>query len=599
MKLQKKLLFSYLIVVLLPVILISYFLITRTTDETLKQTGYINEISFRQIKNNISNLFGTYMQISENIVSDVPLNDFLVKEYPAATDYGVKYFDYFSIYNMYKNRYVLDNINGINISIYTDNDQIVCDNQFFFPLNKEIENTIWYKGVLANKGTNFIGSPYINNNKFQIPLGRVLNYNDPYDYTNLLKIEIPEYFLYRLIEKEAENKTIYIINKDNNILSSTNRDSIGLKFEEIFEIPKELSDLANIKQETILDTGDGTYYIDKLSDKGTLSQCKVVTIVSSRSILEKSREIIRDSMIICIASVILALAFVIIFSKQLSSRLKKLVRNMSKIEDGKFDVFVSYNEKDEIGELSRSFKTMICRIDSLINEVYVAELKVKNFELKTKEAQIHALQSQINPHFLFNSMESIRSNLLKKHDFETSDIIENFARLLRKSIDWTSDNIPLQQEIELVEHYLKVQKFRFRQKLEYDINIDPQFHHILIPKFSLQPLVENAIYHGIEMKRNGGNIQIYCEIVEPNLKIIIRDNGIGINEVDLEKIKERLFRWEEESSSDKIGALNVHQRLKMFYGDEYGLEIDSSQDLGTTVSILIPIPQKEGGNADV
>lgn len=599
MKLQKKLLFSYLIVILLPVILISYFLITKTTEETLKQTGSINEISFRQMRNNISNLFGSYIQISDSIRSDTPLNDLLEKEYPESDDFGVKYFDYYNIYSMYKNKYALYYINGIKITVYSDNDELVYDNEFFFSLTDEFKNTEWYEKVQKSKGINFIGTPYFSDNKYQIPMGRILNSEASYGYTNLLSIVIPENLIYRLIEKEAANKSIYILSDDNYIISSTDRDKIGQKYEDIYETQTKHPDISSIEQEIIINNGDETIYADKLSDKGSLSHCKVISIVSSRPIIEKNREIIRDSIVICVFSVIIATAFVLIFSRQLSSRLKKLVRNMSKIKDGKFDVFVSYDEKDEIGELSRSFKTMIDRINALITEVYVAELKVKNFELKTKEAQIRALQSQINPHFLFNSMESIRSNLLKKQDFETSDIVESFARLLRKSIDWTNDNIPLQQEIELVEHYLKVQKFRFRQKLVYEINIDQQYYQNLIPKFSLQPLVENAIYHGIEMKRDGGCIQIYSETFESHFKIVVRDNGIGISTENLEIIKEKLTNWKEEKVAGGIGILNVHQRFKMFYGENYGLEYESIQGVGTTVSAIIPSEKREGGIGNV
>jgi two-component system sensor histidine kinase YesM len=272
----------------------------------------------------------------------------------------------------------------------------------------------------------------------------------------------------------------------------------------------------------------------------------------------------------------------VLYSNALTSRLKLLVKNMSKIKDGKFDVFVSSDKDDEIGDLSRSFKSMVNRINNLINEVYL-------LEIKKKEAEINALQSQINPHFLFNTMESIRMNLWKKDDFETSEIVQKFAQLLRKSIDWASDGIELKKEIELVATYLDIQKYRYREKLEYVIQIDDELNNYIIPKFTLQPIVENAIYHGIEMKKGKGRVTISSQVSEQGLKVIVKDDGIGMDEDKLSTVRKQISSPMEEDRKTRIGIRNVHQRLKLYYGETYGVSIYSNKNTGTVVEILLPL----------
>jgi two-component system sensor histidine kinase YesM len=273
--------------------------------------------------------------------------------------------------------------------------------------------------------------------------------------------------------------------------------------------------------------------------------------------------------------------FVVFLSRTLTNRLKLLVKNMSKISDGKFDVFVRYEGNDEISELYASFKNMVERINTLINEVYV-------LDIEKKDAEIKALQSQINPHFLFNTMESIRMNLWNKQDYETSEIIQKFSKLLRKSIDWGTEKIALKQEIDLVETYLKIQQYRYKNKFEYTIEIDETLFDCVIPKFTLQPIVENAIYHGIEMKKGKSMLFITTEIVNNDFKIIIQDDGVGIDEEKLCQIKEQILQEGFSSSNSRIGIRNVHQRIQLSYGRNYGIIIDSKKNSGTKVEILLP-----------
>jgi len=146
--------------------------------------------------------------------------------------------------------------------------------------------------------------------------------------------------------------------------------------------------------------------------------------------------------------------------------------------------------------------------------------------------------------------------------------------------------------MELVEDYLKIQKFRHRNKLDYKICIDPDYYSVSVPKFTLQPVVENAVYHGIEPGKGAGFIIIYSEPCDTGLKIIVKDNGVGMDENTYMQIKKNLENWSELSGQENIGMLNVQQRLKLNYGQEYGLSVYSKPGEGTTVVICIPLKEQ-------
>ena len=189
-------------------------------------------------------------------------------------------------------------------------------------------------------------------------------------------------------------------------------------------------------------------------------------------------------------------------------------------------------------------------------------------------------------------------NLRNKQDYETSDIIQKFSKLLRKSIEWSNDKITLRMELELIENYLNIQKYRFRDKFEFEIKIDQSILEYPIPKFTMQPIVENSIYHGLEMKKGNGKLSIYSTATDNMVKIIIEDDGVGMSEEKLASLKTQIKNNNHIIGESRIGIMNVHQRLQLFFGKDYGIDMDSKINIGTKFEILLPkiILNKEESN---
>lgn len=281
------------------------------------------------------------------------------------------------------------------------------------------------------------------------------------------------------------------------------------------------------------------------------------------------------------------------FSKRLSNPIRDVIKEMVKVESGNLDVQSLKGGMDEVGRLSHGFNRMVERLRSFIDEAYVAEIKQKQTEL-------NALKSQIRPHYLYNTLEVIRMNAVANDDNEVGDMILSLSKQLKYVIDYGEDWVTIRREIEHLNDYFNIIEVRYENRIElrYEIagEVDPNWS---ILKLSLQPIVENAIQHGILPKGGKGSIRLTIETLDGHLVVTVYDDGIGMNADSLEKL---MFRLNETAIASKnVGLKNVHDRIKTSCGPEYGLTISSREEVGTSVRMVLPIRQggTEHGDSNV
>ncbi|AWI05343.1 sensor histidine kinase [Clostridium drakei] len=288
------------------------------------------------------------------------------------------------------------------------------------------------------------------------------------------------------------------------------------------------------------------------------------------------------SLIIAIVTLILAGILAIIFTKTIVNPITKLRRLMKKTEEGNLDIQFNSKYDDEIGQLGNSFNNMIREIRNLIKLVHIEERN-------KRKAEINILQSQIKPHFIYNTLDTIQW-MAQEHEAEgVVEMVGNLTNLLRIGLNNGDEIIKLKYEIKHVESYLTIQKVRYEDKISYEIDVDESILENNVIKLILQPLVENAIYHGIKEKRGKGKIIIKGSIQNEKIHIKIIDNGIGIRKDKLREINNLLK--EKDSSKRKIGygSFNVNERIRLNYGEEYGIYYTSKYGKWTAVHIWHPI----------
>ncbi|NLM09757.1 MAG: sensor histidine kinase [Clostridiaceae bacterium] len=298
----------------------------------------------------------------------------------------------------------------------------------------------------------------------------------------------------------------------------------------------------------------------------------------------ESRQILYYSIAVLFGLLLLSFGFSYGFSRILSINILKLVKTVRHVKAGELGVRFYSRTMDEISELGNSFNEMLDRLNQLIEEKYISEVRAKDAELKMKEYELNLLQAQINPHFLYNTLKTAQYMVYSK-DKHAEQMIKLLIKLFKTGVSKGEKLVSVREEIEHIRTYIDIQQMRFSNKFKVNYVIDDSVMDLKILKLTLQPIVENAIYHGLEMAEEEGIIEITGEMNEDRLVFVIRDNGLGITEEKLKEIKEQLKGLK---AGRSIGLLNVHERIRLYFGINYGLDIESKIGYGTTVRVLLP-----------
>ncbi len=286
-----------------------------------------------------------------------------------------------------------------------------------------------------------------------------------------------------------------------------------------------------------------------------------------------------------IVTMVLAFIAALFFTKSIANPLKKLRRLMRKAEEGDLNVRFNYNGRDEIGQLGDSFNRMIDEIRNLIEMVYVEQKSKREAELKT-------LQAQIKPHFLYNTLDTIQWMAQVHKADDIVEVVDALTKLFRIGINKGNEMISVKEELEHIKSYLIIQKIRYEEKLDYEISFEDSILEYKVIKLILQPLVENAIYHGVKEKRGTGKIYITVEKHEKGICLSISDNGAGMSEARLQEIQAMLNSDNLGNRNPGYGTFNVQNRIRLSFGNQYGLSFTSKAGEGTTVRVFHPIIEK-------
>lgn len=284
------------------------------------------------------------------------------------------------------------------------------------------------------------------------------------------------------------------------------------------------------------------------------------------------------------------------FTSSFVRPIKRLQRSMKNVETGNFTEQVLVESKDEIGQLSDGFNKMVKKISNLLDEVYVSKLRETEALLRQKEMELKVLQSQINPHFLYNSLETIRGMALDQNLQDIATMASSLSLLLRYNLQNHSPTVTLGEEVKFCDVYLQIQQFRFEGMFDYEFVIPDWAKDLQIVKFSLQPLVENCFVHGLRSHQNKLLIGItVAQDTDNTFEIKAADNGKGITKDALEKIVRDLKQKDATEGGANLGIVNVHRRIVHLFGTEYGVRIDSKEGQGTNICIRLPIIRESIG----
>lgn len=458
----------------------------------------------------------------------------------------------------------------------------ISQNEDFINLNM-VQDSKWYKKLASGISIiEWFGKDYFpqDNTESCIHVVRFIpstqNINDR---IGAIDVDIPERIFRLILDQSVFTKStsMALINSDNEIIC-TSSNSTSKSPETYRNILSTL---------TLNDSDNGTWNTLNFDNDKILvgaqsiknSDWKLLLITPYKDIRNLSNKSRKQMILVFLIVTFLTLPLTYLTAASAVKRIKLLIVQMRKVVNGNFNIDIIPSNSDEIGELTRNFNYMLTKMAMLIDEKYALGKEIKNLEL-------NALQTQINPHFLYNTLDLISwmSKKYKAHKIE--NVVSALSKFYKLSLNYGEDTITIKDELEHAMAYVHIQNMRFKERIILEIDVPENLYKYKILKIILQPLVENAILHGIlEKDEESGKIKIYGEINNSIITLYVQDDGIGMSE---EKISQILTGDISTNAHNGYGVKNIDQRLKLNYGADYGLAFESIPGKGTTVKIRIP-----------
>ncbi|WP_223830145.1 sensor histidine kinase [Paenibacillus arenilitoris] len=579
-RIKNKLIFSFILVVFVPVLIVGIFLTVAFRQNVLDQATQQVTNNVERIKKQTTDIIRMPIEISDKLLVDSRLTDVVNTNYKSTFEVVKAFWDYrdFRDYvHLYSEIY--------NIRFYTTNMSIL-ENWEFLKVTPPIMEKSWYKAAMEEDGIHWAYiSDETKENRYFLSLVRKISF-PTYRTSGMLVIGVNQNELNAMISQEPFDTMI--IDDSGYMIAAKNPEWVGKNISDL-DFAAQLTDLANGTYEMKFDGMPSKIVVEELLPDSSRNGLKIISVFTIDSIVSGANRISLLGFGIIMISLVIAFILIYIFSAILAKRMLVLNKDLNKVAMGDLNVISNVSGNDEIGILSKQFNNMVVSIRGLMDEVTESQKQKAQLELRQKEIKLKMMASQINPHFLFNALESIRMKAHIKGEAEISGIVRMLGKMIRRNLEVGTRKIALKDELEIVRCYLEIQKFRYGdERLAFRLGIDEKGRDTEIPPLIIQPLVENAVVHGLENVAEGGFVSLTTTFGERSLKIEVADNGVGISEEKKKEIIESLHDMEEEEEY-RIGLRNVHQRLVMIYGEEYGLTIHSKPGEGTRISFEIPI----------
>ncbi|MCR5586764.1 MAG: sensor histidine kinase [Lachnospiraceae bacterium] len=482
--------------------------------------------------------------------------------------------------------------NVAQIRIYLVNDTIKAEKyentDNFRYLDETVKQEMWYKKTAQNSQTEnwFYGVREDSRKSIQVSRGI---YDDDLNMIGVVLITMQDEHLRNLIDG-LDVDTMVLCGKY--IVYSNYMDSTKYDFA-YDEFKSDTSDTVSKK----ITNGINEYqmFSKRIDSPNKENVYSIIGLQNYNVIMSDVYRMFAFSMIPVVVGLLVSLLLISVSTNALDQRINLLLQQMQKVARGDYESVVPVNGDDEIGLIYNELTHMINDIQSLMSKVVDEQVQKEKIHTRQKEVEFKMLASQINPHFLYNTLETIRMKAVVNHQPEIVELVKMLAKILRYNIQVGDSFVKLKSEIDMNKYYLKIQNYRFGDRIHSEVIVEDDVDlDALVMPLIIQPFVENAFSHGLEAKESDGHLKVYIHNDGDDIIIEVSDDGVGMTYYELGELKSWMNNFQSESVH--IGVANVNQRIKMMYGDAYGVNVESEKDKGT--NIILRIPHVTGDNED-
>lgn len=566
-ELKTKMAIVYIACILIPLVVTDSFILYTVNVKEKQQIMQQDKEVADSVQAQLNDFISYSETISSGISRNSQINAFLSKNFKDAHEY-------YSEYVRFMNNSFFESMTGFEntkITLYSDNSTM--SNGGHVIKLKSVINAPWYKELQYDDRDIRLLFVFDNwENKQQEERRKIYflrKFNGGYNsQERFMRIEVDYSTTSRKLMNQMYDRGVYLCKDDRILLSN--------------EINNNLTD-----DYIVFEKYDDVSYVQSFVKYG--DEYQIYIMKSNSSILDYLKRNFAMLIVVLGFSIMLPILFIIIFNYTIVTRLQKVEQAFKNSGEDNLTKIEEVEGTDEIGSLMSNYNIMADRINELIQIVYKNKLIEHENNIARQKAELLALHSQINPHFLFNALESIRMHSIIKNEDTTAEMVAKLAMLERQYVEWGDDLIEVSKEIKFVEAYLELQKYRFGDRLSYEIDVDDDCMDVRIPKLTIVTFAENACVHGIESKSSNGWVFVRVHKSNEKLVIEVEDTGGGMDEATVANMLEegRNVSIEKIKNKKHVGVYNALLRLKIFTDDKSEFVIESEEGVGTLVQIII------------
>lgn len=590
LKLHHRMILIYVIGGMIPFISASLYTNAKNQANMINLNKNTQKSEVEIVKNQISDSISVALDVCDELYENDEVNEITGKKYRSISEFEEDCSANLGIIDRYLKYYKRE---ISDIKIFVDNKPISA-NKYFFYLGDAVKTESWYKPTIEKNGEacwNYGICRTTKQNHMQVTRAIKDKYGN---IIGILCVQLQNDFIVNTITERSMHTILLFDDTDTIYTNFSMEEDTPFLSGKLKKIKcHEFAGRVTVGVEDYLLVYNKVYPLINRLEGENSPHYTFATIERYQDLTSDLYMNSLKSYTAVIAGLFASVILILIFSKMYANRMELLRKQMHYVAIGEYDKVIQISGDDEIAEIYKELEKMMDDNRALMQRVVDEQVQKEKIHTKQREVEFKMLASQINPHFLYNTLETIRMKAKINKEPEIEELVKMLAKIMRRNIQVSDKKVTLKSEVQLIEYYLKIQNYRFGDRIHSQVIVDENVEmDAKVLPLIIQPFVENAFVHGLESSEDGGSLTVHVSRDVGVIVVTVEDDGVGMDYYELGKLRYAINSGEA-AEKGHIGVSNVNQRLKLQYGEQYGVTVDSKKNIGTKITISMPLLFKD------